>query len=81
MSDLGTWLEGLGLGQYATAFAEHKLSFDLLPELTEADLRELGVLALGDRKRLLQAIAALAPAGGASKLAAAGRAEPMAEPE
>src|SRR3984893_9461640 len=69
--DVGAWLEALGLGQYARPFAENDVDFLVLTQLTDADLRELGVTSLGHRKRLLAAIAArgatagavLAPAG------------------
>lgn len=51
MSDsLGKWLEELGLGRYATAFAEQQIDHDVLPELTDEHLKELG-LSLGDRLR------------------------------
>jgi hypothetical protein len=53
-----TWLEGLGLAQYASAFAENAIDIDTLPDLTETDLEKLGV-ALRHRKRMLRAIAAL----------------------
>jgi class 3 adenylate cyclase/tetratricopeptide (TPR) repeat protein len=53
--DLRSWLSGIGLGIYADSFAENGVDWDVLRELTEADLRELG-LSLGDRKRLLRAI-------------------------
>lgn len=56
---VGHWLETLGLGEHAKMFAENAVTIDLLPELTEQDLRELGVAKLGQRKRLLDAIAAL----------------------
>lgn len=58
---LQAWLAGLGLEKYATAFASQDVGLDVLPDLTDADLRELGVVSLGDRKRLLKA-AAQAPA-------------------
>jgi class 3 adenylate cyclase len=58
---LSAWLDDLGLARYAGAFAAQEVSFDLLPELGDADLKELGVAALGDRKRLLKAIASLTP--------------------
>ncbi|HEX6142608.1 MAG TPA: adenylate/guanylate cyclase domain-containing protein, partial [Geminicoccaceae bacterium] len=57
MADLAAWLERIGLGEYAGAFAEAAIDLDVLPDLTEADLADLGV-RLGDRKRLLKAIAA-----------------------
>ena len=31
MGDVGAWLEGLGLGQYKTLFAEHDLDFAAKP--------------------------------------------------
>src|SRR6516165_8127696 len=60
--DVGGWLRGLGLGQYETNFRDNKIDADLLPRLTNDDLKDVGVSALGDRRRLLDAIAALAGA-------------------
>lgn len=59
MTDITTWLESHGLGKYAPAFVAQDVSVDLLPDLLDADLRELGVASLGDRKRLQKAGAAL----------------------
>lgn len=59
MGDVSKWLEEIGFDEYADIFAEHKIDFDILNELSEQDLTILGVTALGDRKRLLQHIAAL----------------------
>ena len=56
--DIAQWLEGIGLGQYAQAFAENDIDFDILPDLNDAELEKLGV-SLGDRKRLLRAIDSL----------------------
>jgi class 3 adenylate cyclase/tetratricopeptide (TPR) repeat protein len=56
--EIASWLADLGLADYAGIFAENRINFDILPDLAEADLRELG-LALGDRKRLLKAIETL----------------------
>jgi class 3 adenylate cyclase len=58
--DIGEWLEQMGLGEYAEAFAKNRIKFDHLADLSEDDLRELGVAAMGDRKTLSRAIAALA---------------------
>jgi class 3 adenylate cyclase/predicted ATPase len=58
MVDVSRWLAEQGLGHHAEAFAENGIAGDILRELTDADLKELG-LNLGDRKRLLKAIAAL----------------------
>jgi len=57
--DMGGWLRGLGLGQYEENFRDNKIDADLLPRLTDAGLKDIGVSALGDRLRLLDAIAAL----------------------
>jgi len=59
--DVGGWLRSLGLGQYEALFRENEIDADILPELTDVDLKELGV-PLGHRKRLLRAISGLAAA-------------------
>ena len=58
MADVGAWLDSLGLGRYADAFGNADLDFDVLADLNEADLGQLGI-SLGDRKRMMRAIAAL----------------------
>ncbi|MCP3472299.1 AAA family ATPase [Bradyrhizobium sp. CCGUVB1N3] len=80
-TDLKGWLEGAGLGQYTELFARHRLGLDVMPDLTEADLAELG-LPLGDRKRLRRAMATLLspePAGPPPVPLTAARAEVGAE--
>ena len=57
--DVGGWLRSLGLGQYGANFRDNKIDADVLPQLTADDLKDLGVSAVGDRRRLLAAIAAL----------------------
>ena len=57
--DVGGWLRSLGLGQYEANFRDNKIDADVLPQLTADDLKEIGVSAVGDRRRLLAAIAAL----------------------
>lgn len=57
--DVGEWLRGLGLGRYEQAFRDNDIDASLLPTLITDDLRELGVISLGHRKRLLAAAAAL----------------------
>lgn len=51
------WLEAIGLGRYAEAFRAHGVDADVLPDLTGEDLREIGVTAVGHRRRILAAIA------------------------
>jgi class 3 adenylate cyclase/tetratricopeptide (TPR) repeat protein len=55
--DIDQWLQTLGLEQYASAFAENDIDLAILAQLNDTDLKELGVLSLGHRKRLLAAIA------------------------
>ena len=54
--DVAAWLRSLGLSRYEAAFGKNAIDVDVLPDLTDGDLAELGV-NLGDRKRLLKAIA------------------------
>jgi class 3 adenylate cyclase/pimeloyl-ACP methyl ester carboxylesterase len=61
--DVRAWLDGLGLGQYAEAFAANDIDRELLRGLSADDLKELGVASLGHRKKLLAAIAGLDRAG------------------
>src|SRR6266516_2590050 len=61
-TDLAEWLRGHGLGQYAQTFAENNIEYSVLPDLTEDDLKKLGVSSLGHRKKLLRAIEALTAA-------------------
>ncbi len=57
--DVGGWLRSLGLGRYEANFRDNKIDADVLPQLTADDLKDIGVSAVGDRRRLLAAIAAL----------------------
>ena len=57
--DIVVWLRSLGLGKYEAAFRENEIDETVLPNLTAEDLKELGVTALGHRRKLLHAIAAL----------------------
>src|SRR3954453_8120172 len=56
MSELARWLEKLGLAEYAALFAENRVDFAVLRDLTDQDLKDLGIV-LGDRRKLLRAIA------------------------
>src|SRR3954452_5287861 len=57
--DVGAWLRELDLEQYEAAFRENGVSEKDLPHLTVEDLQDLGVVAVGHRRRLLVAIEAL----------------------
>src|SRR5665213_1215740 len=58
MQQIATWLEKLGMSEYAGRFAQNRIDFSVLSDLTDQDLKELGVV-LGDRRKLLRAIAEL----------------------
>ena len=58
MQQIADWLEKLGLAEYAQRFADNAIDLSVIRDLTEQDLRELGVL-LGHRRKILRAIAEL----------------------
>jgi class 3 adenylate cyclase/predicted ATPase len=60
--DIDDWLRGIGLAQYAEIFRANDIDSELLGQLTNDDLKDIGVAALGHRKKLLKAIAALTAA-------------------
>jgi len=60
---IAEWLQSLGLEQYAQAFNDNAVDWEILPRLTSDDLREIGVAAVGHRRRLLEAISALSNGG------------------
>jgi hypothetical protein len=78
--NIRAWLAELGLAKYAEAFSSNAIDLDLVREMTEADLKDLGVEAMGDRKRLLRAIASLATAK-ASSVAGTMEGQPPADAE
>ena len=72
MQQIADWLENLGMSEYAQRFAENHIDFSVLRELTDQDLKELGVV-LGDRRKMLRAIAdidAIEKSGPAAPVAA-----------
>ena len=80
--DIEAWLQGLGLERYITAFRDNEIDREVLPRLTSEDLREIGVAAIGHRRKLLDAIAALgASAAGTTPTAAVSDALALAEAE
>jgi class 3 adenylate cyclase len=82
--DVVVWLRNLGLEEYEAAFRDNKINERVLPSLTAEDLKELGVTALGHRRILLDAIAALradAPGKAPSVDAATTSSAPSVHPE
>src|SRR5271165_2776000 len=53
--EIGDWLRGLGLSQYEAVFRENEIDGDVLPELSDQHLKDLG-LSLGHRLKILRAI-------------------------
>src|SRR6476620_1019773 len=64
--DLGDWLRSLGLEKYEAAFRENEINEKVLPSLTAEDLKDLGVVIVGHRRMLLDAIALLRAEGRSS---------------
>ena len=58
--NIRAWLAEIGLDQYGDAFEANDIDHDVLPDLGDADLREIGVASLGHRKKLLRAIGQMA---------------------
>src|SRR6201993_3408190 len=81
--DIVVWLRSLGLGKYEAVFRENEIDESILPNLTAEDLKELGVTALGHRRKLLNAIATLrvdrSPQGSSSDAAPSASLEGRAE--
>src|SRR5215472_4581662 len=61
MMGTAEWLESIGLGEYVQRFEENAIDVSTLRDLTDQDLKELGVL-LGHRRKILRAIAQLGEA-------------------
>ena len=58
MQQIADWLRTLGMSEYAVRFAENDIDTSVLRDLTDQDLKELGV-SLGHRRKMLRAIAEL----------------------
>jgi class 3 adenylate cyclase/predicted ATPase len=76
MQQIADWLEKLGLSEYAQRFADNAIDLSVIRDLTEQDLKDLGVL-LGHRRKILRAIADLPAAPAPAEIAT----EPMARDE
>jgi class 3 adenylate cyclase/tetratricopeptide (TPR) repeat protein len=62
MSEIRNWLEAIGLGQYADAFETSDIDMDLIRQIDDQALRELGMTSTGHRLRIRNAIAKLTAA-------------------
>jgi class 3 adenylate cyclase len=75
--DVAAWLQGLGLERYVPAFRDNEIDWEALPKLTAEDLKDLGVVLGGHRRKLLAAIAALGVEAPAAAGTAASRDAPV----
>jgi len=70
MTAIAEWLASIGLSEYAERFAENAIDLSVLGDLTEQDLKDLGVL-LGHRRKILRAVSELrGDVGQAAQMAA-----------
>jgi len=58
MEEIADWLKKLGMAEYAERFAENYIDYSVLRDLSDQDLKDLGI-ALGHRRKMLRAIAEL----------------------
>jgi hypothetical protein len=56
MQQVTDWLEKLGMSGYARYFADNDIDFSILGDLTDQDLKDIGVASLGHRRKILRAI-------------------------
>ena len=59
MSEIRKWLEGIGLVQYADIFESNDLDIDLLRQVDDQILKDIGIFSAGHRLRIRSAIAKL----------------------
>jgi predicted ATPase/class 3 adenylate cyclase len=59
MSEVRSWLEAIGLAQYADTFETNEIDMDLLGQVDDQILKDIGVSAAGHRLRIRNAIAKL----------------------
>jgi class 3 adenylate cyclase/predicted ATPase len=74
------WLAKLGMSEYALRFAENDIDFSVLGDLTDQDLKDLGVSSLGHRRKILRAIAELGSTSTGSTVQPADAPRPMPSP-
>jgi class 3 adenylate cyclase/predicted ATPase len=76
MQRIASWLQKLGMSEYAQRFADNDIDVTVLSYLTDQDLKDLGV-SLGHRRKMLAAIAELARAAPASQRPASVETKPQ----
>src|SRR6266702_5678594 len=68
MKGIAEWLESISLSEYAQRFADNAIDLSVIRDLTEQDLKDLGVL-LGHRRKILRALAELPAAAAPAETA------------
>src|SRR5260370_2348846 len=58
MTGIAEWLASIGLGEYAQRFDENAIDLSVVRDLTEQDLKDIGVV-LGHRRRMMRGIVEL----------------------
>ena len=61
MNGIRNWLEAIGLSQYADAFEVNDIDMDLLGQVDDQTLKDIGVSSAGHRLRIRNAISKLSP--------------------
>ena len=59
MKGIAEWLASIGLSECAQRSADNAIDLSVVRDLTDQDLKELGVASLGHRRQLLRAITEL----------------------
>ena len=54
MQQIADWLKELGMSEYSERFVENHIDLRILRELTDQDLKDLGVVSLGHRRKMLR---------------------------
>ena len=62
MQQIADWLRELDMAESAERFAENHIDSGVLRDLTDQDLKDLGVVSIGHRRKMLRAVSELAEA-------------------
>jgi SAM domain (Sterile alpha motif) len=55
MQQIADWLKELGMVEYAERFAENHIDSGVLRDLTDQDLKDLGIVSVGHHRKMLVA--------------------------
>jgi len=53
---VSAWLEGLGLAQYAAAFEDNDIDWELINDIDQETLKDIGIASAGHRLKILKAV-------------------------